>query len=197
MTYNPLPLATPVARGVIPQRAAPADALREPEYPAIVAMTDFTRECPVMASPERRIDDALQDMIQAGVRSLLVVAEGRVLGLITANDIQGERPIRFLRSANCLQEACRHSDIQVKDIMTPLEELPALDVAVLQRARLGDLAETFRRVNQSHLLVVEPSANDGCRVRGLISCTRLERQLDRAVTAAPGFQGKRAKTGLG
>src|SRR5579862_2520206 len=59
--------------------------------PATLVVTDFTREPPVTATEDRAIDDALQDMVLAGVRALLVVRGDLVSGLITSYDVQGER----------------------------------------------------------------------------------------------------------
>jgi CBS-domain-containing membrane protein len=65
---------------------------------------------------DRSIDDALRDMMLAGVRALLVVREDAVTGLVTSYDIQGERPLQFLRSkagvAQSAAEMKRPADVQ-------------------------------------------------------------------------------------
>jgi len=53
------------ASALIPQRMAPEAPGLNLDSPATTAMTNFERECPVTISPERRIDDALQDMTHA------------------------------------------------------------------------------------------------------------------------------------
>jgi signal-transduction protein with cAMP-binding, CBS, and nucleotidyltransferase domain len=83
--------------------------------PASEALTDFAIESPISVAPERHVDDALQDMIRAGVRALLVMQDLVVLGLITASDILGTRPIQFLQShlcTGCLQEHCMTSVVR-------------------------------------------------------------------------------------
>lgn len=184
MTYRPLVFSNTRVAAVIPQRAAPGLPSLTLDEPAMAAMTDFTRECPVAVSPDRHIDDALQDMIRAGVRALLVLEEGRMLGLITSYDIQGERPIQFLQSPACTHDTCLHRDVTVADIMTPLEQLPTLGLRAVQSARIGDLRATFRATEQTHLVVVESRPDGTSLVRGLISQTRLERQLGVAHGAA-------------
>ena len=92
MRYTALPLCSTRASAVIPQRTAPAAPGLNMDSPAVAAMTNFAHDCPVTVSPERPIDDALQDMIRAGIRALLVLEEGHVKGLITSYDIPGERP---------------------------------------------------------------------------------------------------------
>jgi hypothetical protein len=120
------------------------------DSPAMAALTDCTRECPVAVDPGRHIDDALQHMMRAGVRALLVLDEGRVLGLITAYDILGERPIQFLQSPECVHDTRLHSDVTVADVMTRLERLPVLELKCLQSACVGDLIETFHTSGNTH-----------------------------------------------
>ena len=102
---------------------------------ALEAMTDFAIESPVFVLPARHIDDALQDMIQAGIRSLLVMENGVVLGLITASDILGTRPIQFLQSHLCVSQPCQHKDVHVSDIMTVLA-LQGATASVRSQSRL-------------------------------------------------------------
>lgn len=78
----------------------------------LAAMTDFSSERPVIVSPKRH-------MMISGIRALLVVNETTVLGLITAADILGPRPIQFLQNPLCEGSPCRRRDVHVADIMTP------------------------------------------------------------------------------
>jgi CBS domain containing-hemolysin-like protein len=146
--------------------------------PGVRAMTDFAAETPVCVFPGRHIDDALQDMIRAGIRSLLVVDEGGVvLGLITAADILGTRPIQFLQNPLCESHPCRHQDVRVSDIMTPWAQLRLMDYYRVTAASAGDLADQFRGSDTTHILVIERAADNIIQVRGLLSITRLRRQL--------------------
>jgi CBS domain-containing protein len=142
--------------------------------PAIYAITDFKREYPMTVDAERQIDDALSDMIRLGVRALLVSKDQRLVGLITSYDIQGERPIQFLQSSNY----SRHQDIRVADVMTPWEELAALDWDTVESARASDLLRVFEQTHLTHLLVIEVDKQTcHCTVRALASRARLLRQL--------------------
>ncbi|MBK7904614.1 MAG: CBS domain-containing protein [Proteobacteria bacterium] len=168
---------------VLPPRLTSALPRLKGESPALAAMTDFTHDNPAIVAPGRHIDDALRDMIAYGVRALLVVEDGKVLGLITASDIMGERPIKFLQNPLCEGSPCRHKDIHVADIMTPWAELQLIDYDWVSHRATADIAETLIRTCATHLLVVERSAQDtGSTLRGLFSRTRLERQLDHALT---------------
>ncbi len=58
-------------------------------------MTDFNSVTAVIILPGDTLDEAHRRMIQRGVRLLLVVDQNRsVLGLITATDILGEKPVQ-------------------------------------------------------------------------------------------------------
>src|SRR5271163_1982950 len=123
--------------------------------PCVAAMTDFAAETPVCVSPGRHIDDALQDMIQAGIRSLLVAQEAAVLGLITAADILGTRPIQFLQNPLCQGSPCQRRDVHVADIMTPWSALRLLNFASVAASTVGDLVDNFSDTDATHLLVIE------------------------------------------
>jgi len=160
----------------IPEPADRADLqLRDP---AIRTMTDFRYRFPLSVAPERRIDKALGDMKRCGVRALLVVSGSQVIGLITSYDIEGERPLQFMRRSNIT----RREYIRVRDIMTGWDDMPTVDWSTMQSARIADLLEIFHGVGVMHLLVVEgESASGGAVVRGLISRSRIERRLKRSV----------------
>ena len=148
-----------------------------PEDPAVHVMTDFSAEPAVTVAPDRLIDDALRDMIVAGVRALLVVRGELIVGLITSYDIQGERPLQFLSTSGFT----RHDEIQVDHIMTPWEKVPTLDARWVNSACVGDIVHSFKAGQASHVVVVEYAKHSGVLVRGLFSRTQLERQLGRSI----------------
>jgi CBS domain-containing protein len=160
--------------GVLPRRSVTDGQYLDRDDPAIHAITDFTREHPVTVDAERQIDDALTDMIRLGVRAMLVYRDNRIVGLITSYDIQGERPMQFLQSSNF----AHHRDIRVADVMTPWDSLTAIDWAVVQNLRAGELLQVLEDAGLTHLLVVEPDRTHGaCLIRALVSRARLIRQL--------------------
>jgi CBS domain-containing protein len=159
---------------VLPRRSVQDGHSLQPGDPAVRAVTDFTREYPVTVDAERQIDDALNDMIRLGVRALLVAKDQRLVGLITSYDIQGEKPIQFLQSSNYN----RHQDIRVADLMTPWDQLLAVEWGSIQSARAGDLLRVFEESGLTHLLVIETDQkNSTSTVRALASRARLMRQL--------------------
>jgi CBS domain-containing protein len=159
---------------VLPRRSILDGQALEPSDPAVYAITDFKRDYPMTVDAERQIDDALSDMIRLSVRALLVAQEQRLIGLITSYDIQGERPMQFLQSSNY----SRHQDIRVVHVMTPWDELSALDWESVESARAGDLLAVFEQTNLTHLVVIEVDRKTSTStVRALASRARLMRQL--------------------
>lgn len=140
---------------------------------AVRVMTDFRHERPITIAEDRPINTALDDMIRFGVRALLVMCDHRVAGLITSYDIQGERPMQLLQRSIY----STHAELRVRDAMTPWDELPVLELRSVQRASVDELLDLFQDARMLHLLVAEKTANSAFHVCGLISRTRLERQL--------------------
>jgi CBS domain-containing protein len=163
--------------GVLAKPENPAPRLTA-DAPATALMTDFRRERATVVAPGRHVDAALRDMILDGVRALVVVDDDQtVLGLITASDILGPRPVQFLQNPLCDSNPCRHQDVHVGDIMTVWAHLQLLEFTWLAASTCRDIAVLFAATETSHLLVVEGGGNAPSIVRGLISRTRLMRQL--------------------
>ena len=174
MKQQTLVSTTRFEAGVLPRRSIADGQGLGPGDPAILAVTDFTREHPVTIDPERQIDDALDDMIRMGVRALLVVKDQRIVGLITSYDIQGERPLQFLQSSTY----SHHRDIRVAHIMTPWQVLTAINWETLQTMRAGDLLQVLDHAGMTHIIVVQADrVGSSCLVRALVSRARLLRQL--------------------
>jgi predicted transcriptional regulator len=162
-----------------PLTAARLQETRIPEAPvaltdpAMAVVTDFTWERPVVVAEDRAIDDALEAMLHAGVGALLVVQGDAVTGLITASDIQGERPLQFLHLSGFAGRAA----IEVRHLMTPWDCVPTLEWQTVRSARMHIIVEFFGARHATHVVIVEQAERGGAFVRGLISRTRLERQL--------------------
>jgi CBS domain-containing protein len=159
--------------GTLPRRTVADGQSLSLNDPALLAITDFTREYPVTVADDRQIDDALGDMVSLGVRALLVRRDHRIVGLLTSYDIQGERPMQFLQSSN----SRHHHEIRVADIMTPWDALKAIHWGTLQAMSAGDLLHLLEEANLTHAIVVEAHRGTPCVVRALVSRARLIRQL--------------------
>jgi CBS domain-containing protein len=138
--------------------------------PAFSVMTDLREVAAACTSPEETLGQAHAQMIRRGVRLLFVLdPQKSVAGVITATDLLGEKPMRFMQS-----HGVSHAEIQVSDIMTPaamLDALPLMDVAQM---RVGHIVATMKAVGRQHLMVAE---DGGQRIRGLFSASQVARQL--------------------
>jgi len=135
---------------------------------ALLVFTDFTRVVPVMTGTDTSINIATKQMKNAGVRLLLVVDKaGKLVGLISADDIMGDRPIRIAKD-----HGIDHSDVTVAMLMKPLAKILALDMEHLRDAKVGHIVATLLELEQKHLLVM-----DGDVVSGLFSASQISRQL--------------------
>jgi CBS-domain-containing membrane protein len=159
---------------------SPAQVLPERvslEHPASDVMTDLKQVSAVVIRPDDTVDEAHRRMIQRGVRLLLVLdLERCVVGLLTATDILGEKPMKVTA-----ERGCRHDSILVSDIMTPQERLEVLDMADVARARVGHIVATLTAAGRQHAMAVDRDAQGTETVRGLFSATQIARQLGAAV----------------
>ena len=143
----------------------------------IAVMTDLDRAPMVTVEAETQIDDALRLMKNAGVRSAVVVDDrGRLLGLVTAYDILGEKPLRLLQSGGRTAASQGRAGIQVAAVMEPVAQWQVVDVNDLQRFTVADVVEAFRRAGRTHLPVVEAAAGGEDRLRGLLSAAEVARR---------------------
>ena len=144
------------------------------ESPALEVMTDLKLTPPATIRPQAPLAGANQFMIVRGVRLLLVVDEREeVLGVISATDILGERPMRV-----ATERGMRRDDLVVADIMIPAEQVEVVALEEVTHARVGHVLETLRRGGRQHALVL-----DGERmVRGIFSLSQVARQLGVSVS---------------
>jgi CBS domain-containing protein len=138
--------------------------------PAFSVMTDLREVSAATTRPEETIDTAHAVMIRRGVRLLFVLdGDGTVAGVITATDLLGEKPVRFMQT-----RGISHAEVLVEDIMTPASMLEALSILDAAQMRVGHIVATLKAVGRKHLMVSEEG---GRRVRGLFSASQIARQL--------------------
>ena len=144
------------------------------DSPALEVMTDLKLVLAATIDPETHIDVANQAMIARGVRSLLVVDRGGdVIGVVTARDILGERPMQMVS-----KRGMKHEEIRVFDVMTPGSEIEVLEMGDVLRSRVGAIVETLKRSGRQHALVVDRDVVANRQmVRGIFSASQVARQL--------------------
>lgn len=171
--FKPLPVSALKSGAGYYQSSINAPRPIGPESPAIEVMTDLRLVPAATIDENTSIVEANQAMIARGVRSLLVVSgAGEVLGLVTARDIHGERPMQVVR-----QRGVRHEEIRVGDVMTPQRSIEVIDIGEVARAKVGSVVETLRRSGRQHALVVDVDDVGRQMVRGVFSTSQIARQL--------------------
>lgn len=144
------------------------------DSPAIEVMTDLQRISAATTTPDATLAQATQTMVARSVRLLLVTDPlGEILGLITARDTMGDRPIKFIQ-----EHGGKHADLKVRDCMTPIESVQVLAMSDVLRAEVGHIVATLESVGRQHAMVVDIDHLSGEEtVRGIFSISQIGRQL--------------------
>jgi CBS domain-containing protein len=172
--YDPLPIGELGADAGFRRPTQPRAAKVALESPALEVMTDLEHTTPATIRPQAPLAGANQFMITRGVRLLLVVDEReRVLGVVTATDILGERPMRV-----ATERGMRSDELTVADIMVPAEHVEVIALQDVAAARVGHVLETLRRAGRQHAVVIDRER----MVRGIFSLSQIARQLGVSLT---------------
>jgi len=150
------------------------------DSPALAVMTDFNNIYPVTTTGEVPIDDALRKMKTAGVRLLFVVDNReRIIGLITAKDIMGERPIKIAQ-----QTRVPRSALTVAVLMRAQPDIQVIDIERVREAQVGDIVATLHALERQHALVVRIDRHTGAHsIVGMFSTSQISKLLGQDVTA--------------
>ncbi|WP_297910145.1 CBS domain-containing protein [Thiomonas sp.] len=148
------------------------------EAPATSVMTDLRQVRAVTITPDSSVEAAQQRMIHAHVRMLLVVdGDDSMLGLLTARDLLGEKPIRV-----AVEDGVSRDAIAVERVMIRPDHIQVLDYADVLHSSVGDIVKTMSESGRQHALVVERRHTPS--VRGIFSITQIGRQLGVALEAS-------------
>jgi len=152
----------------------------KPTDPARSAMTDFRQHGLVTVMGSQQIDEALEVMRHAGVRSAFVTDDAKqyILGLVTAYDIMGEKPLAVLHTGGGTRDA-----LVVSDIMEPTTSWQVARLSDVEKATVSSILETFQKNGGTHLAVVEEEPGYGTRLRGLFSSAKLLRLTEQSRSA--------------
>ncbi len=182
--FLPLPLH-PLAAGAGLVAVARSPVAVTFESDAREVMTDLRRTQAITIEPGATIDEANTEMIRHGVRLLFVLdRSARIAGLITATDILGEKVVQAMHT-----RGVPRAEVRVREIMTPREQLEAIDVEDVRGAKVGHILATLKEAGRQHAIVVQvhqptfrerlASREEICpqAVCGLFSVTQIARQL--------------------
>lgn len=176
MAYSALPVLPKIGaiRVCRPEQGQPGVSL---DSSALLVMTDLKRVAAVVISPQNTLEQAQSSMIQRGVRMLLAMDDQQNLaGIITTNDLLGEKPVAVAR-----ERRIRHGEILVADVMTPADRLEAFDMHAVQSARVGQVVASLQHARRHHALVAQANGDGRREVRGIFSLSQIARQLGMAL----------------
>ena len=114
----------------------------------------------------------------SGVRMLLVTDESeRIIGLVTAKDIQGERPVQIVHDRDV-----KRDEITVTDVMVPQAAIEVFTMESVANARVGHVITTLHALERQHGLVVEVDEAGRQRVRGVFSTSEIGKRLGQPIS---------------
>jgi CBS domain-containing protein len=148
----------------------------KPGDPALSVMTDFRERTSITVPVTAQIDVALEHMKHTGVRSAFAIDEVQrvVVGLITAYDIMGEKPMRHMRASDI-----KRDQVLVRDLMTRPGDWLVLQLRQLESGTVGEVDRLFETTQLTHIAVIEAGERGEPRLRGLLSAARVRRVLVR------------------
>lgn len=145
--------------------------------PAVAVMTDFQKVTAFTIDPDVSVDTAVRVMRRRNVHLLLVVdAANHVLGIITSNDLQGEKTLQCITARGISRE-----DALVRDIMTPESRLEVISMDDVLHAHVGHVVATLKATGRRHAAVVDEDDEGRQMLRGLFAASQLARQLGEPV----------------
>ncbi len=149
--------------------------------PAISVMTDFRERAFFKVDADDHIDEALKKMRHAGLRAAFVMDKhsDKLLGMVTAYDVMGEKPLRFMQGSGA-----GHNDILVADIMEGLGDMATLDIRELEHATVQSVLDALQKSGRTHLPVMEYADGEPPHLRGLFSSSKVLRLTEDARKAA-------------
>ena len=170
--FKSLPLSSMSTAPELPKAQRVAMA----HEPALSLLTDLHHSACVVAHQQDGLDQTLHLMLRAGVRMAFVSgAHAELIGMVTAEDIQGERPV--VRASSQL---VAHKDLTVVDVMVPVTQWDTVDLSVVRTTRLGDIAETLHEHGLRYLLVTQQK-HGKTMLRGMFSARRLEMAMNTTI----------------
>jgi CBS domain-containing protein len=147
-----------------------------PGDPALSVMTDFRERSSVTVPELITIDAALEHMKHTGVRCAFAVDEAlrQVVGLITAYDIMGEKPMRHMRLTSTVR-----AQVLVKDLMLRLPDWHVAQIKQIETQTVAAVARLFDETLLTHVVVMETDEHGAQRLRGILSAAKVRRLLSR------------------
>ena len=152
--------------------------------PALAVMTDLRKVRIITINPETPLNAALMVMINAKVRLLIAIDKaGVIVGLVSAQDVMGEKPLRVANDDRIHRDA-----VTVQQIMTRSGDVRPLSISDVEHASVSDIVMHLIESHKQHALVVDPGGESGgFHACGIFSATQIGRQLGEDINVSDGL----------
>ena len=153
------------------------------ESPALAVMTDLRKMRVITINPETPLNAALMVMINAKVRLLIAIDRaGVIVGLVSAQDVMGEKPLRVANDNRIHRDA-----VTVQQIMTRSSDVRPLNIGDVEHASVSDIVMHLIESHKQHALVVERGESAAFHACGIFSATQIGRQLGEDINVSDGL----------
>lgn len=145
--------------------------------PATQILIDFETQQPAVVEPKQPINEVMVDMKALGIHLMPVVQDERIIGLISSEDILGEKPMQLMQDRRITRE-----EVLVNMVMTPADQLLAIEYDEISHSRVGHVLSTLNEAKQHYALVVDVGQGSAHHtVHGLIYFYDIIKRLDKDV----------------
>jgi CBS domain containing-hemolysin-like protein len=139
---------------------------------------DFSKSAPATIAPQTTVDEAIHDIKVLHLPMLLVEDKGRIVGLVSHEDLLSEKPLTLMQENSLDRE-----EVTVAMLMKPHNKIVVIDIANLKNARVGHIVNTFKEHSVDYILVVKKSKEEKHLIKGLFSASQVSRQLHADITS--------------
>ena len=148
--------------------------------PASYVMQPLTSTKTLFIQYDDNINTATQ-AVKIHHTPLLLVMEGdSLVGLISSEDLLGEKPITLQQKSRIQRE-----DITVKMLMTPLKDILVMTLEDVMHARVGNIVATLKQLNQHYALVTSNNDDKGeTQLHGIFNTAQISKQLHKDIQHA-------------
>ncbi|WP_040916201.1 CBS domain-containing protein [Legionella tunisiensis] len=138
------------------------------DSPALDIFTDFKKTEPLVIEQSLDVVTAEDLMKKTHVKLKLVLEDGEFVGTLAYSDLIGEKVM------SRVHHHTQRREIYVNEIMTPRNQLKAIDFNDVQRAKVKDIVETLKNEGSQHFLVIDNTLH---HIRGIFSASDIARRL--------------------
>ncbi|MEM9243815.1 MAG: hypothetical protein AAGA27_07180 [Pseudomonadota bacterium] len=122
--------------------------------PATDVMIDFSRHKCMHVQVSDKFDYIYHSINISHTAHLLVLDDNRMLGIISAKDLHGAKPIQITQNRGIQRE-----EITAPMLATSCDDMIVFDYHELEHARVGNIVESFNYYKKHFALVVEKASD--------------------------------------